>query len=136
LGAIEGTYWDTGGIADMNFQEVIKYASLPGWNPAQHQEIYVNLDKWNELTPWQREKIEGVFESTYFETSEMHAEAVEDALKALTDAGGEIIEMSEEEVQRMRDKSIEVVWPMVAEQSDRNAEGVKRWTKYFEEHQD
>ncbi|HLR13454.1 MAG TPA: TRAP transporter substrate-binding protein DctP [Burkholderiaceae bacterium] len=136
LGAIEGTYWDTGGIADMHYEEVIKYASLPGWNPAQHQEIYVNLDKWNELTDWQREKIEGIFESTYFETSEMHADAVDDALKALTDAGGEIVEMSDEEIQRMREKSIADVWPMVAEQSEGNAKGVELWTRYFEEHQD
>lgn len=135
LGAIEGTYWDTGGINDMHYPEVIKYASLPGWNPAQHQEIYVNLDAWNDLTPWQREQIEGIFEDTYFLTSQMHADAVEDALQALLDAGGEIIEMSDEEVQRMRDKSIEEVWPMVAEQSERNAKGVELWTRYFEEQQ-
>ncbi|HLS16999.1 MAG TPA: TRAP transporter substrate-binding protein DctP [Paenalcaligenes sp.] len=135
LGAIEGTYWDTGGIKDMNFQEVIKYASLPGWNPAQHQEIFVNLDAWNELTPWQQEKIEGIFEETYFKTSAMHAEAADDALQALIDEGGEVIEMSEEEVQRMREKSIEEVWPKVAELSERNAKGVELWQRYFEENQ-
>src|SRR5690625_5658294 len=96
LKAIESTYWYTGGNKDMNFQEVIKYASLPGWNPAQHQEIFVNLDAWNELTPWQQEKIEGIFEETYFKTSAMHAEAADDALQALIDEGGEVIEMSED----------------------------------------
>lgn len=134
LGTIEGTYWDTGGIVDMHFPEIIKYASLPGWNPAQHQEIFVNLDKWNELTPWQREQIEGVFKPMYFETSKLHNDAVESSLKALKDKGGEVIVMSEEEVQRMRDKAVKDVWPKVAEQSDRNAKGVELWAKYFEEH--
>ena len=135
LGAIEGTYWDTGGIKDMNFQEVIKYASLPGWNPAQHQEIFVNLDAWNELTPWQQKQIEGIFEETYFETSALHAEAADEALQALIDEGGEVVEMSDEEVQRMRDKSIEEVWPKVADLSERNAKGVELWQRYFEENQ-
>lgn len=133
LGTIEGTYWDTGGIADMHFHEVVKYAIMPGWNPAQHQEIYINLKKWNELTPWQQKQIDGIFESTYFETSKMHADAVDDALKALTDAGGEIITLSDEEMTRMRQKAIEEVWPKVAARSDRNAEGVKRWTRFLED---
>lgn len=133
LGTIEGTYWDTGGIADMHFHEVVKYAIMPGWNPAQHQEIYVNLDKWNELTPWQRERIEEIFKPTYFETSQMHADAVEDSLKALTEAGGEIITLSDEEIARMREKAIQEVWPKVAEKSERNAEGVKRWTAFLED---
>lgn len=136
LGTIEGTYWDTGGIADMHFPEVVKYAIMPGWNPAQHQETYVNLDKWNELTPWQREKIEGIFKETYFETSKLHADAVEASLKALTDAGGQIITLSDEEIARMRQKAIDDVWPLVAEKSARNAEGVKRWGQYLKDHAD
>lgn len=131
LGTIEGTYWDTGGIADMHFHEVVKYASLPGWNAAQHQEIYINLDKWKALTQWQRDRIEEVFKPTYFETSKMHADGVAAALKALTDNGGEIITMSDEEVNRMREKAINEVWPKVAEKSARNAEGVKRWAQFL-----
>src|SRR5699024_1607176 len=135
LGAIEGTYWYTAGCKDVTFQESIKYASFACWNPAQHQEIFVNLDAWNELTPWQQRQIEGIFEETYFETSAMHAEAVEEALHALLDAGGEVIKMSDDEVQRMREKSIEEVWPKVAELSERNAKGVELWQRYFEENQ-
>ncbi len=133
LGTIEGTYWDTGGIKDMHFHEIVKYAIMPGWNPAQHQEIFINLDKWNELTPWQQKQIEGVFKDTYFETSKLHNDAVEDSLKALTDAGGEIITMSDEEMARMREKAIAEVWPKVAAQSKRNAEGVERWAKFLED---
>lgn len=133
LGTIEGTYWDTGGIADMHFEEVIKYASQPGWCPAQHQETYVNLKKWNELTPWQQKKIEGLFEPLYFETSKLHLEAADGALQTLKDAGGEVITMSDEEVQRMRDKSVSEVWPDVAKLSKGNAEGVKLWEQYFKD---
>lgn len=133
LGTIEGTYWDTGGIDDMSFHEVIDYAIMPGWNPAQHQEIFVNLDSWNALTQWQRDRIEGVFEEVYFETSRMHAEGVEEALQILRDAGGEVIQLSDEEVARMRKKSIEEVWPQVAAQSERNAKGVELWTKYLKD---
>ena len=133
LGTIEGTYWDTGGIDDMSFQEVIKYAIMPGWCPAQHQEIFVNLDSWNALTQWQRDQIESIFEETYFQTSKMHADGVEHALQVLRDAGGEVIELSDEEVARMRKKSIDEVWPKVAEQSERNARGVELWTKYLKE---
>lgn len=133
LGTIEGTYWDTGGIDDMSFQEVIKYAIMPGWCPAQHQEIFVNLDSWNALTQWQRDQIEGIFEETYFQTSQMHADGVEHALQVLRDAGGEVIELSDEEVARMRQKSIEEVWPQVAAHSERNARGVELWTKYLKE---
>ncbi|QIE57443.1 hypothetical protein G5B40_19525 [Pikeienuella piscinae] len=133
LGTIEGTYWDTGGIDDMSFQEVIQYASLPGWNPAQHQEIYINLDKWNALTDWQREKIDGIFESTYFETSKMHLDGVDHALQVLKDAGGEVITMSDEEVARMREKSVSEVWPQVAKLSEGNKKGVEIWTRFMKD---
>ncbi|MCP3661337.1 MAG: hypothetical protein GY696_02400 [Gammaproteobacteria bacterium] len=133
LGTIDGTYWDTGGIDDMAFHEVIKYAAQPGWCPAQHQEIFLNLERWNELTQWQRDRIEGVFKSTYFETSALHEKGVSDALQILKDAGGEVIQFSDKEIKRMRDKSISEVWPKVAEKSDRNAEGVRLWTQYLKD---
>jgi len=131
LGTIDGTYWDTGGIDDMAFHEVIKYASLPGWCPAQHQEIYINLDRWKELNQWQRDKIDSIFMSTYFETSRLHSLGVNEALDILKDAGGEVIVMSEEEVARMRQKAIEEVWPQVAEKSERNAKGVELWKQFL-----
>jgi TRAP-type C4-dicarboxylate transport system substrate-binding protein len=133
LGTIEGTYWDTGGINDMSFHEVVDYAIMPGWAPAQHQEIFVNLDAWNALTDWQREQIDGIFEEVYFETSRMHAEGVEQALQDLVDAGGEVIHLSDEEVARMREVSVNEVWPQVAAQSERNARGVELWTKYLQD---
>lgn len=125
LGTIEGTYWDTGGIDDMSFHEVVKYASMPGWNPAQHQEIFINFDSWNALTQWQRDQIDSIFKSAYFKTSQMHADAVEEALQTLRDAGGEVIELSEEELERLRQKTIEKVWPQIAAQSGRNSKGVE-----------
>ena len=127
LGTIDGTYWDTGGIDDMSFQEVIKYAAQPGWCPAQHQEIFMNLQKWNELTQWQKDKVDGIFKSTYFE------KGVSDALQALKDAGGEVIYFSDAEIKRMRDKSIAEVWPKVAEKSPRNAKGVKLWEQFLKD---
>ncbi|CUK18946.1 TRAP transporter solute receptor, DctP family [Ruegeria denitrificans] len=133
LGTIEGTYWDTGGIDDMSFQEVIDYAIMPGWNPAQHQEIFINLQSWNALTDWQREQIDGIFEETYFQTSQMHADGVEEALQILRDAGGEVITLSDEEVARMREKSIAEVWPQVAAASKGNAKGVEIYKKYLED---
>lgn len=133
LGTIDGTYWDTGGIDDMAFHEVIKYAIMPGWCPSQHQEIYVNLDQWKGLNQWQRDKIQGVFMSTYFETSRMHAVGVKDALDILTKAGGEVITMSEEEVARMRTKAINDVWPKVSEKSEGNAKGVALWKEFLQD---
>jgi len=131
LGTIDGTYWDTGGIDDMAFQEVIKYAIMPGWCPSQHQEIFINLDKWKALNQWQRDRINGIFMSTYFETSRMHALGVEEALEILKKAGGEVIHMSEEEVARMRAKAIADVWPKVAEKSERSAKGVELWKEFL-----
>ena len=136
LGTIDGTYWDTGGIDDMSFQEVINYAIMPGWNPAQHQEIFVNLQSWNALTDWQREQIDGVFEETYFLTSKLHADGVQEALQILRDAGGEVIEFSEEEIARMRAKSIAEVWPQVAAASAGNAEGVEIYKRFMEDKAD
>ncbi len=133
LGTIDGTYWDTGGIDDMAFHEVIKYAAQPGWCPAQHQEIFMNLEKWNALTQWQRDRIDGIFKSTYFETSKLHEDGVSEALQILKDAGGEVIQFSDKEVKRMRDKSIAEVWPKVAERSDGNAKGVKLWIQYLKD---
>lgn len=133
LGTIDGTYWDTGGIDDMAFQEVIKYASLPGWCPSQQQEIFVNLDKWKGLNQWQRDRINGIFMSSYFETSRLHAQGVEEALEILKKSGGEVITMSKEEVKRMRLKAIEEVWPKVAEKSDRSAKGVALWKEFLED---
>jgi TRAP-type C4-dicarboxylate transport system substrate-binding protein len=133
LGTIDGTYWDTGGIDDMAFHEVIKYAIMPGWCPSQHQEIYVNLDKWNALNQWQRDKINGIFMSTYFETSRMHAEGVEEALEILKKAGGEVIYMSDAEVKRMRTKAIADVWPQVAAKSDGTAKGVALWKQFLQD---
>lgn len=133
LGTVDGTYWDTGGIDDMSFHEVIDYAIMPGWAPAQHQEIFINLDAWNALTDWQRAQIDGTFEQVYFDTSAMHAEGVAEALKALEDAGGEVITLSDEEIARMREMAITKVWPQVAAQSDLTAKGVALWKKYLED---
>lgn len=133
LGTIEGTYWDTGGINDMSFHEVVDYAIMPGWNPAQHQEIFVNLDAWNGLNDWQREQIDGIFEEVYFETSRMHDEGVAEALQDLEDAGGEVIHLSDEEIARMREVSINEVWPQVAAQSELTAQGVELWKAYLKE---
>lgn len=133
LGTIEGTYWDTGGIDDMSFHEVIDYAIMPGWNPAQHQEIFINLQSWNALTDWQREKIDGIFKETYFQTSQMHADGVDEALQILRDAGGEVITLSDEEVNRMRERSISEVWPQVAETSPGNAKGVEIYRRFLDD---
>ncbi|SHG06637.1 TRAP transporter substrate-binding protein DctP [Ornithinibacillus halophilus] len=133
LGTIEGTFWDTGGIDDMKFQEVVDYAILPGWTPAQHQEIFVNLDSWNALNEWQQDQIEGIFESNYFKTSDMHTDNVEEALEIFEAAGGEIITLSDEEVARMREKAIEDVWPKIGEQSELNAEGVEIWKQFLQD---
>lgn len=133
LGTVDGTYWDTGGIDDMSFHEVIDYAVMPGWNPAQHQEIFVNLESWNALTQWQRDQIDGIFESTYFETSEMHAKQVDEALNILKENGGEVVQLSDEQVVEMRNLSVEKVWPQIAELSERNAKGVELFRKYLEE---
>jgi len=133
LGTIEGTYWDTGGIDDMSYHEVIKYAIMPGWCPAQHQEIYVNLDKWKALNQWQRDRIDGVFMPTYFETSRLHAAGVDDALKILENAGGEVIYLSDGELKRMREKAISDVWPQVAAKSKRTAKGVALWKEFLKD---
>lgn len=133
LGTIDGTYWDTGGIDDMAFHEVIKYAIMPGWCPSQHQEIYVNLDQWKGLNQWQRDKINSIFMSTYFETSRLHALGVKEALEILKGAGGEVITLSEKEVARMRTKAINDVWPQVAEKSERTAKGVALWKEFLQD---
>ena len=133
LGTIDGTYWDTGGIDDMAFQEVIKYAAQPGWNPAQHQEIFMNLGVYNGLTQWQRDRIDGIFKSSYYETSKLHEDGVAHALKVLVDSGGEVINFSAEEIKRMRDKSIADVWPKVAEKSAGNAKGVAIFKQYLKD---
>jgi len=63
----------------------------------------------------------------------MHADAVDEALEALKKAGGEVITLSDEEVARMRQKTINEVWPKIAAQSERNAKGVELWKKFLEE---
>ena len=131
LGTIEGTMWDTGGVESMKFHEVIDYAMLPGWNPSQAQEIYINLDRWNELNDWQREQIEGVFEEIYTETSELHMEGVEASLQAIEDSGGEIITLDDDELADTREKSIELIWPEVAKGSDATAEGVEVYKQFM-----
>jgi len=131
LGTIDGTYWDTGGIDDMAFNEVIDYAIMPGWCPAQHQEIYVNLDKWKALNQWQRDRINSIFMPTYFETSRMHLQGVDEALEILKQSGGEVIYLSDDEVKRMREKAIAEVWPKVAEKSEACAEGVALWKEFL-----
>ena len=133
LGTIDGTYWDTGGIDDMAFQEVIKYAIMPGWCEAQHQETYVNLDKWKALNQWQRDRIQGIFKSTYFETSKLHADGVKHALEVLKKAGGEVITLPEAEVNKIRQRSMEVVWPQIAAKSEGNAKGVALWKQFLED---
>lgn len=131
LGTIDGTFWDVSGSADMKYYEVVDYAILPGWCPQQHQETYINLDKWNALTDWQREKIEGVFEETYFLTSQMHADGVQKSLDTLVENGGEVITLSDEAVANMRARSIEKVWPKTSEKSEAAAKGVELWEQFL-----
>lgn len=82
------------------------------------------------MNQWQRDRINGIFESSYFETSRLHAEGVEEALEILKKSGGKVITMSKEEVKRMRAKAIEEVWPKVAEKSDASAKGVALWKQF------
>lgn len=131
LGTIEGTFWDTGGTDDMKFQEVIDYAIQPGWCPAQHQEIYVNLDAYNALTPWQQDAVDDAFMPVYFETSRLHNDGVVAALKAIEDYGGEVIYLSDAEVGRMRDKVQSEVWPGVAALSSRCAQGIELYKTFL-----
>lgn len=133
LGTIEGTFWDTGGIDDMKFEEVLDYAIMPGWCPAQHQEIYINKDKWDALNDWQRDRINEVFKSNYFKTSELHANGVKEALDIFVKNGGEVINLSEKEIERMRNKSVKEVWPKIAKKSERTAKGVELWEKFLRE---
>ncbi len=49
LGTVEGTFWDIGGTDDMKFHEVVKYYYMPAWCGAQHQEIFINLKKMEEI---------------------------------------------------------------------------------------
>ena len=134
LGTVDGTYWDTGGVDNMSFDEVIDYAIMPGWNPAQHQSTFVNLDSWNALNEWQQDQIDGIFEEVYFETSRMHLDGVEEALQAVVDSGGEVIELPDGEVAKLREVAIEEVWPQIADLSDRAAEGVEIYTRYMQDH--
>lgn len=134
LGTIDGAFFDTGGTDDMKFHEVLDYAIMPGWCPAQHQEIYINLDKWNGLNDWQRDRINEVFESNYFKTSQLHADGVKEALDIfVNEGGGEVITLSDAEVDRMRQKSIEEVWPKLAEKSERVAKGVELWKQFLKD---
>lgn len=131
LGTIEGTFWDTGGTDDMKFYEVVDYAIMPGWCPAQHQEIYINLDSWNALNQWQRDRIDDIFMPNYFLTSRLHDEGVATALATIVDWGGEVIQMSDAEIVRMRAKVIDEVWPGIAALSPGNARGVDIWKQYL-----
>lgn len=133
LGTIDGTYWDTGGTDDMSFPEVVDYAIMPGWCPAQHQEIYINLKSWEALNQWQRDRIDELFMPVYFETSRLHAGGVDHALSELEKADGEVIQLSEKEVQRIRERSIENVWPKVAEKSEGCAKGVELWKQFLQD---
>lgn len=133
LGTIEGTMWDMSGVESMKFHEVTEYASLPGWNPSQAQETYINLDSWEELNDWQREQIDGIFEEMYFKTSEMHLEGVESSMDAIEEAGGEIIELEDDVIAEMREKSVNEIWPEIAEQSELTKKGVNLYKQFFED---
>lgn len=133
LGTIEGTFWDAAGMADMKFHEVMKYAILPGWCPAQHQEIYVNLDKWNALNDWQRDRIMEVFKPTYFETSELHMKKVQASLDTLVQSGGEVINLPDDEVRKMRKIAVEKVWPKIAEKSELCKQGIEKWEEFLKD---
>ena len=133
LGTIDGALFDTGGTDDMAFNEIVKYAIMPGWCPAQHQEIFINLERWNELNQWQRDRIDEVFMATYFETSRMHTTGVNEALDILVKSGGEIIHLPEEEVARIRKASIDKVWPKLAAKSKGCAKGVELWKEFLKD---
>jgi len=134
LGTIEGTFWDTGGTDDMHFYEETKYVIKPVWCPAQHQDTYINLDSWNALNQWQRDRIMyDVFMSNYFKTSRMHNEGVEAAIQTYLDHGGEIIRFSDEEVDRLLEKVAAEVWPAYAELSPGNAQGVEIYKQFLKD---
>jgi len=133
LGTIEGTFWDTGGTDDMKFYEVIDRAIQPGWCPNQCQEIYVNLDSWNALTQWQRDRIDEVFMTNYFKASRMHYIGVLEALKAIEDYGGKVIYLSGDEITRMTERCVEKVYPQVAALSAGAAQGIELQKQFLED---
>lgn len=132
LGTIEGSYYDIASLEKMKFHEVVTHIILPPWNSAQHQEIFINLDKWNALNQWQKDRIMyDVFMPTYFETSRLHFESGKKGLDTFVKAGGKIVTLSSEEVVRMRTRVVSEVWPEVAKLSPETARGVEIWKTFL-----
>ena len=133
LGTVEGTFWDIGGTDDMSFYEVVKYFYMPAWCGAQHQEIFLNMDKWEALEKWQQDAIMGTFKDVYFLTSHLHAENVQDAIDIAIEHGVEVLTMSDGEQERVQIRVREKVWPQTAALSPETKKGMEMYLQWMKD---
>ena len=133
LGTIEGFFADMTSVAPDKLHEVIDYAIYPCWNPVQSEEIFINLDSWNALTQWQRDRIDGIFELHYWKATAIMYEYRDESKDACAAAGVEFIHLSDEEVARITKQVVDEVWPKVAEKSPEVARGVEIYKQFLKD---
>jgi len=108
-GVIDGTDWGTLGMNErLGFHEIAPYALYPGFHSMPAGEVAINMDVWESLSAEQQSLLEMAVRD--FSRDMIQSNIVEDleALKAAKDKGVTVIDLPDEDRDRIRQLAAEV----------------------------
>ncbi|MBA7540199.1 hypothetical protein ES705_32493 [subsurface metagenome] len=133
-GVVSGAHWaDAGPMYEMKFQEVLKYYMLPEPIQGAWNNIYVNMDLWNEFTPEQRNAIEVAAVASGAMTQNHTRLIYERALCSMVeDWDVKATVLSEEEQAKAKELAMKA-WDKIAQKDPRNAEVIAMIKDFLKE---
>ncbi len=93
-GVVDGAAWPTVGAVGFRWYEVSDYMMRPSFGQVGHP-VFMNLDRWNSLSPELQETINRVAEAYEVEATAIMDEVVETEEATLRDEGMEVSELPE-----------------------------------------
>ena len=129
LGSIDATEFAMPSIDEtLGFYQIAKYNYFPGWHqPSSFGELMVNMDKWNELSDWQKDVVNIVCDANIMQEFIDGEQQQGPALNRMAkDHGVNLRSWSDEDLALLKEKWLEVA----AEESAENPDFKRVWEHY------
>lgn len=113
-GAADGTFGNTAESIYTNFRDVVKYF-IRYKSIAENNEILINMDKWNSLPTEYQEILQNAVQEECMKSFDTAEDIDAKYCKMLEEAGIEVIDLTEEEMEAVTENVRKHAWPAMAE---------------------
>jgi TRAP-type C4-dicarboxylate transport system substrate-binding protein len=115
LGTFDAATYSVDAIRGFKWFEVIKYYILPYWTDWYFGDVIINMDAWNELPDDLKKVLKEAMANYGKKNTEIYTKELSVVVDQAEKLGYEVITMSDEEVEKIRQVAIEKLWPAWAE---------------------